>query len=150
MVIKSLSSVGKWTILITTVYILYEKGILSLSNVFGIINYAKDKIKNITRRSDYPSGTEEVDIGNDYLRDMLPFDIYQSPQQQKPEIIIPNRGKPKIIIPKWGVWLIAKGSMSLKKSFPKVTETSDPDHPLWNPYNDRKLIKSILDDIDKL
>jgi len=153
MVIKSLSSVGKWIILITTIYILYEKRVLSLNSVFGIINYAKAKLKNINitipTTSSPPSEAVEIDLGNDFLSDMLPFDIHESPQ----------RDKPKIIVPKWGVWLIANGSILMKKAMPRLIsrimeesegKSSDPNHPLENPYNDIKLIKSILDEIDKL
>lgn len=82
------------------------------------------------------------------MNKLLLFDIVETPP----------RKKIKIKIPTWGVWAITEGRDLIKeplaksiKSFSlKVDEKSDPNHPLWNPYNDNKLIKSILDELDEL
>jgi hypothetical protein len=155
MVIKSLSSVGKWTILIITIYILYEKKLLSLNTVFGIINYAKNKLKNITSipttSSRPPEAAVKIDLGNKALNDWFPFDIHESEQKDKV----------KVVLPKWGVVVVENGSLLVKKAVSGLTEKlasrfmggnqiiiTDPTHPLANPYNDVKLIKAILDGID--
>ena len=150
MVIGSLSSIAKWAVLIATLYILYKRGVLSLNSIFSIINYAKNKLRKIITKPGY--ATVEINLGNDYLADILPFDIHQYPEYKPTE-------KPKVIVPRWGVWLIAHGSILVKKAMPMListisgkneTENRDPSHPLENPYNDTKLIRAILDEIDKL
>lgn len=135
----------KWVILLTIIYVLYEKGLISWDVVYGLINYAKKKLKNISGKS----RKVEIDIGNDYLSKILPFEIHE----------LPPGKKQKIIMPKWGIYLIGNGSILLKKFLPiliasvgkkTIPKSRDPSHPLENPYNDIELIKSILDEIDKL
>ena len=111
-----------------------------------IINYARGKLKKVSTGSS--SRRLEINVGDDSLSDWLPFDIME-PKVSK---------KRKITVPKWGIWVIAKGSMALKDSAPTLIskfkrnrwQSSDPVGPLNNPYNDNALIQSILDEIDKL
>lgn len=144
---KSLSTIWNLSLVIITIAILYKNKQITLNGITYLINYAKANLKKIN----HPAPAEQddfIDFGNGSLNKLLPFDIVEAPPPKKVKI--------KILT--WGVWAITEGSNLIKeplaksiKSFSlKISEKSDPNDPLWNPYNDNKLIKSILDELDEL
>lgn len=131
----SLKYILQWVIIISTVYVLYRKGLLSYEGLKRIFEFIKNKFNR-----------KKINLGSDGFEDLHPFDVYTDRRPKKIPIKIPN----------WLVGLAPIGGKFLEpliRKFigtKKYSEIKGPENPLYDPFNDNQLIDSILKELDKL